>query len=67
MTLSTRQRTQMKKSFANKMSKIIHVGRFLGNMRGKLYKEALMKHPVLLAKDVLPKLETKATCSLIDI
>ena len=37
----------------------------LGNVRGNLGKKALINLAVPLAKDVLPKLATKATSSLL--
>ena len=49
-----------------KLCKIIHSGGFLSNAMGKIGKEALMNLTVPLAKDVLPKLATKATLSIFD-
>ena len=48
------------------LSKIIQAGGFLGNMIGKLGKDALMNLAVALAKDVFLKLGTKATWSILD-
>ena len=51
------------------MAKIIQsvgfLGQMLGNVRGNLGKKALINLAVPLAKDVLPKLATKATSSLL--
>ena len=49
-----------------KLYKIIHSGGFLSNTIGKIGKEELMNLAVPLAKDVLPKLATKATLSILD-
>ena len=46
------------------LSKIIQSGRFLGNMIDNLGKKALTGLAVPLAKDILPKLTTKATSSV---
>ena len=48
------------------MSQIIQPGRFLTNMIDKLYKEALIKFSVPLAKDILPQLATGATLTAIN-
>ena len=48
------------------ISKIIQLGRFLGKTLGKLGKKVLLGLAVPLAKDVLPKLATKATSSVLD-
>ena len=46
--------------------KITQSGALLDNMVDNLDKKALINLSVLLAKDVLPKLATKATNSLLD-
>ena len=46
------------------LSKIIQSGRFLGNMIDNLGKKALKGLAAPLAKDILPKLTTKATWSV---
>ena len=48
------------------ISKIIQSGGFLGKTLGKLGKKVLLDLAVCLAKDVLPKLATKATSSVLD-
>ena len=48
------------------LSEIIQSGGFLGNMIGKLGKDALMSLAVPLAKDVFLKLGTKATWPILD-
>ena len=48
------------------ISKIIQSGEFLGKTLGKLGKKVLLDLAVCLAKDVLPKLATKATSSVLD-
>ena len=48
------------------LSKIIQSGGLLGNMIGKLGKEALTKFAVPLAKNILPLLATMATSSVKD-
>ena len=48
------------------ISKIIQSGQFLGKTLGNLGKKVLADLPVPLAKDVLPKLTTKATSFLSD-
>ena len=74
--LTTRQNTKIRNAFANNTStdikfskarlpEIIYLGRFLGKMLGNLGKKALLDLTVCLAKDVLPKLATKATSSIL--
>ena len=48
------------------ISKMIQSGGFLGKTLGKLGKKVLLDLAVCLAKDVLPKLATKATSSVLD-
>ena len=48
------------------MSKKIQSGRFLGNTLANLGKKALSELSVPFAKDVLPKLATKATLFILD-
>ena len=48
------------------ISEIIQLGGFLGKTVGKLGKKVLLGLAVPLAKDVLPKLSTKATFSVSD-
>ena len=48
------------------LSKIIQSGRFLGNMIDNPGKETLINLAVSLAKDVFPKLATKAPSSITD-
>ena len=79
--LTTRQITEIRKTYANNMStdiklskaqlcKIIHSGGFLcktlGNIIGYLGKKALLNLAGPLAKDVLSKLATKSTSSVLD-
>ena len=75
--LTTRQITKIRNPFANNMStdirlsqaqisKIIQSGGFLGKTLGKLSKKVLLDFAVPKAKDVLPKLATKATSSVLD-
>ena len=47
------------------LTKIIQLGGFLGNMIGKLFKEALTRFAVPLAKDILSQLAAKATLLVI--
>ena len=75
--LTTRQTTKIRNAFANNLltdiklskaqiSKIIQSDRFLGKTLGKLGKKVLFDLAVPLAKDVLLKLATKATSSVLD-
>ena len=75
--LTTKKRGKIRNTFAKnmltdiklneaKLCKIIHSGGFLSNAMGKIGKEARMNLAVPLAKDVLPKLATKATLSILD-
>ena len=48
------------------LSKIIQSGTFLGNMTDNPAKETLINLAVSLAKDVFPKLTTKAPSSITD-
>ena len=79
--LTTRQKTKIRNAFGNiiftdiklsrdQLSKIIKSGGFLtntfGNVIGTLGKKTLMDLAVPLAKDLLPKLATKATSSKFD-
>ena len=75
--LTTKKRGKIRNTFAKnmltdiklnkaKLCKIIHSGGFLSNAMGKIGKEALTNLTVPLAKDVLPKLATKATLSILD-
>ena len=74
---TTRQRTKIRNTFANNVSidikpsntqltKIFQSSGFLCNMIGYLGKKALMNPAVPLTKDVLPKLATKVTWSILD-
>ena len=47
-------------------SKAIQSGRFLGKTLGNLDKKVLLDLAIPLAKDVMPKLATKATSSLLN-
>ena len=75
--LTTRQTTKIRNAFANNMStdirlskaqifKIIRSGGFLAKTLNKLGKKVLLDFAVPLAKDVQPKLATKATSSILD-
>ena len=79
--LTTRKKTEIKNAFTNNMSKdielrksqlakIIQSGQFLGkalgNMMSNLGKKALTDLAVPLTKDVMPKLATKPTLSILD-
>ena len=75
--LTTRQKTKIRNAFNNNIctdiilskaqcSKIIQSGKFLNKRLGKLGKKALLDLAVPLAKDVLPKLATTATSSVLD-
>ena len=57
--------TDMKLSKA-RLFKTIQSGEFIGNMIDKLGKKTLMKFAILLDKDVLPKLATKANSYVLD-
>ena len=48
------------------LPKIIQSGRFSGKALGNLCQKALLDFAVPLAKDVLPKLVTKATLSILN-
>ena len=48
------------------LSKAIQSGRFLGKTLGNLDKKVLLDLAIPLAKDVMPKLATKATSSLLN-
>ena len=48
------------------MSRIFQSGGLLGKTSGDLGKKALLDIPVPLAKNVFPKLATKATLSILD-
>ena len=75
--LTKRQKIKIRNAFSNNMltdiklskaqlSKIIQLGGFLGNMMGNLSKKAVTDLVVPLAKDVLPKVATKVTLSILD-
>ena len=57
--------TDMKLSKA-RLFKTIQSGEFIGNMIDKLGKKTLMNFAILLDKDVLPKLATKANSYVLD-
>ena len=57
--------TDMKLSKA-RLFKTIQSGEFIGKMIDKLGKKTLMNFPILLDKDVLPKLATKANSYVLD-
>ena len=57
--------TDMKLSKA-RLFKTIQSGEFIGNMIDKLGKKTLMNFSILLDKDVLPKLATKANSYVLD-
>ena len=57
--------TDMKLSKA-RLFKTIQSGEFIGNMIDKLSKKTLMNFAILLDKDVLPKLATKANSYVLD-
>ena len=68
--LTTRQKTKIKSIFTNNMQltvfpKMIQSGGFSGKT-GNLGQKALLDLTVPLAEDVLPKLATRATSSIID-
>ena len=50
----------------SQLTKIIQLGRLLGKMLGYLGKKKLLDLAVSLAKDILPKLGTKPTSSVLD-
>ena len=75
--LTTRQKTKMRNAFTNKMStdikisksqltKIIQSGRFLGKTLGILGEKILLDLAVPFTKDVLLKLVTETTSSVLD-
>ena len=77
MFLTTRQTFKIRNPFPNNKStdirlskaqifEIIQSGRFLGKMLGKLDKILLLDLAVPLTKDVLHKLATKTTSSVLD-
>ena len=75
--LKTRLKTKIKNAFENNISmdlsfskyqfsKLIQSGRLLSKILGNLSKNVLLDSALPLGKDVLPKLVTKATLSVID-
>ena len=76
--LTTREKTKTRNAFANKtltdvklskaeLSKMIQLGRNLGNMISSLCKKALINLFAPMAKHALHKLVTKANSSILDV